>query len=116
VCTFMPGPRTGCSSIFDKEGERDMVRIKLTIPKRVGRKQTQVTAILDDWTAVCDDATIAARLEAIKPDWTHGYLPPPTMEWARQAARIMHARIVSFDQTEDGPRFQAVLQSGGRYW
>ena len=75
-----------------------MMRIQLSVPKRVGRRTTWVKATLtDDWAAVSNDAEIAARLDSLKPEWPRGYLPPPVTQWAHAAETVLSARIDSIE-------------------
>lgn len=81
-----------------------MLRVVLSVPKRVGRKTVMVSAVVsDEWHAVCNDAAIAARLDSLKPAWPLGYLPAPTLEWARAAEQALKARVVKIEEPSGGP-------------
>jgi hypothetical protein len=94
------------------EGGKIMMRILLFVPKRVGCKTVWVKVTLSDlWSAECADAEIAARLDSFRPAWPLGYLPPPAMEWARTAERVLSARIESI-QGPSGETPPGVVCSG----
>jgi hypothetical protein len=73
-----------------------MIRVTISVPKRVGRRTVWVQAVLSDaWSAspVCKDLDITARLVSLRPEWPLGYLPPPALEWASAAERVLGARL-----------------------
>jgi len=78
-----------------------MTKITLRVPKRMGRRTVWVKAVIsDEWSAspVCKDFDVTALMVSVRPDWPLGYLPPPTMEWARAAERVLSARIESIEE------------------
>lgn len=77
-----------------------MMRIQLSVPKRVGRRTVWVKAVIsDNWSAspVCKDFDVTALLVSLRPDWPLGYLPPPVTQWAHAAERVLSARIDSIE-------------------
>ena len=91
-----------------------MTKVVLSVPKRVGRRTVWVKAVISDaWSTSpdCNDLDITAQLVSLRPEWPLGYLPPPTMEWARTAERVLSARIDSIEEPS-GEMPPGVVMSG----
>jgi len=89
-----------------------MIRVLLSVPKRVGRRTLWVKAVItDDWgrSPDCKDLDTATRLAALRPEWLQSYLPPPTIEWAQAAEKLLSARLMRIEELSDSPDPEGIV-------
>jgi hypothetical protein len=72
---------------------RNYCAVFLSVPRQMRHRTKWVRAALVDWTILCRDKEVVARLLEVRPD-SPGYLPPATEAWAQKAVQLLSAKII----------------------